>query len=366
MARVFKMKSRDGWWIDYTDPQGKRIRIKSHSPYKEGAEREKNIIQDKIARGEYTEGIEKNPLFEEAAAEYQSWSNANKAPASALRDTTSIKALSHTFNGHQLRDISPKLIEDYKTQRVKVREHATVNRELACLRSLYNRAIVWGYAIDNPVKGVKFFKETMGLPRFLSMEECQRLLSASEKLQGWNKTTPYLKAIILTGLHTGLRKSNIMGLRWDQVDLKNRLITVPRTKNGEFHSIPISDTLLEELRKLLRQRLQGAEWVFAAPGKEAQRDLRKAWERAKKEAGIDKRFRFHDLRHTFASHKVMAGVDLRTVQVLMGHKDITMTLRYAHLSPQHLHDAINSFPKDDVIKNGKDLAAGWQQPVNGK
>ncbi len=132
MARVFKMKGRNGWWIDYVDPQGKRIRIKSKSPYKEGAEREKNIIQDKIARGEYVAGVEMNPLFEEAAIEYQAWSNANKAPSSALRDTTSIKALSHTFAGHHLRDITPKMIEDYKTGRVKIREHATVNRELAC------------------------------------------------------------------------------------------------------------------------------------------------------------------------------------------------------------------------------------------
>ncbi len=198
------------------------------------------------------------------------------------------------------------------------------------------------------------------------MEECQRLLSVCEKLQGRNKITPYLKAIILTALHTGLRKSNILGLRWDQVDLKARLITVPRTKNGEFHSIPISDVLLEELRKLLRQRLQGAEWVFAAPGKEAQVDLRKAWERAKREAGIDKGFRFHDLRHTFASHKIMAGVDLRTVQVLMGHKDISMTLRYSHLSPQHLHDVINRFPKEDTSKTEDKLAAGWQQPLDTK
>jgi len=132
-----------------------------------------------------------------------------------------------------------------------------------------------------------------------------------------------------------------MALRWGQIDFQRRLITVPRTKNGEFHSAPMSNAVVEELRGLLKNRLQGAEYVFAPPGKEAQRDLRKAWVRAKREAGIDPGFRFHDLRHTFASHLVMKGVDLPTVKDLMGHKVIAMTLRYAHLSPGHRHEAVN-------------------------
>ena len=309
---------------------------------RKAAEEEMAKILRDISLGIYQEQEACNPLFEDAMKEYlEKVSKVTKVPTTYRHEREKYKMFLSQFGHIRVRNITPKMIEDYKVMREREVTGATVNRDLALLKHFYNTMIAWGYAKENPVRGVRYFKETMGPPRFLTEEEIVRLLDACERIQGWNKTTPYLKAIILLALNTGLRKGNLMALRWDQVDLQRRLITVPRTKNGEFHIVPMSDAVVDELRRLLKQRLQGAEYVFAPPGKDAQRDLRKAWVRVKRESGISPTFRFHDLRHTFASYLVMKGVDLRSVQTLMGHKDITMTLRYSHLSPGHLQEAVN-------------------------
>lgn len=121
-----------------------------------------------------------------------------------------------------------------------------------------------------------------------------------------------------------------------QVDLKNRKITVINAKNNEARVIPINKTLYNEL-SVLRKK-SGKEYVFFDDG-DRPGDIRKGFLSALERAGIDD-FRFHDLRHTFGSQLVMQRVDLRTVQQVMGHKDIKMTMRYSHLSPEYVQEAI--------------------------
>ncbi|MEW6675413.1 MAG: site-specific integrase [Nitrospirota bacterium] len=225
------------------------------------------------------------------------------------------------------------MIEEYKTQRLREVIPTTINKEIGCLKHMYTKALEWGYLKRNPAKEVKLLKQPPGRLRYLEREEINNLLDAC---------APHLRPIIVAGLNTGMRKGEILNLKWSDVDLKNRRITLTNTKNNEIRIIPINDTFYQELINL-KDNSQG-EYVFCNAKKKPFSDIKKAFVSALKRAGI-KDFRFHDLRHTFGSHLVMKGVDLRTVQQLLGHKDIKMTMRYSHLSPGHLQEAVVKLDK---------------------
>jgi integrase len=155
----------------------------------------------------------------------------------------------------------------------------------------------------------------------------------------------HLKPIIIFALNTGCRKDEILSLKWENVDMKHGFINMVLTKNGERRQIPINDTLREAMNGLTR-RLD-VPWVFyevvKKQGKEVVKrfgDIKRSFNTACKKAGIQD-FVFHSLRHTFASYLVMGGVDLTTVSRLLGHKSLTMTLRYSPLAPNHLTSAVN-------------------------
>ena len=143
-----------------------------------------------------------------------------------------------------------------------------------------------------------------------------------------------------------MRKGEILNLNWDNVDLKHGFILLSQTKNGERREIPINGTLRETLSERFRgteerpRRINVPYVFYDYPTGNRFQSTQKSFKSACNEAKI-KDFRFHDLRHTFASHLVMAGVDLTTVRELLGHKTITMTLRYAHLAPSHKVKAVD-------------------------
>jgi integrase len=145
-----------------------------------------------------------------------------------------------------------------------------------------------------------------------------------------------------------MRQGEILSVTWSDVDLRERTVTLRQTKNNELRILPINDTLLSELRALPRplasQTRVFDRWTRAA--------LTMAFRRATKRAGIAD-FRFHDLRHDFASQLVMRGANLRTVQMLLGHKDLRMTTRYAHLSQEHLQEAVR------LLEGGSEEAGGY-------
>jgi integrase len=143
---------------------------------------------------------------------------------------------------------------------------------------------------------------------------------------------------VVTALHTGFRKSELLSLHWAQVDFRHRLLTgdAAYVKNGETRSVPMTATLYDTLRPL---QADAALPVFLTHNGTPYRHIAKVFDATCRRAGLTD-VTFHDLRHTFASRLVMAGVDLPTVQALMGHKRIDMTLRYTHLAPGHKHTAI--------------------------
>jgi integrase len=240
-----------------------------------------------------------------------------------------MKHLLQAFGELKLSSIQAKLIERYKRRRREEVSAASVNRELVLFKHMFHKAVDWQYMNMNPAQTVKLLKEPQGRLRYLLPEEREFLLQECSGM---------LRAIVITALETGMRKSELLNLTWKDVDLIRRTITVTRTKNNEIRVLPISDTLQPILERLYRER-RGL-YVFAKEDGSSYGNWRGSFESACDRAGIED-LRFHDLRHTFASYLVMAGVDIRTVQELMGHKDIKMTMRYSHLSKAHLLEAVN-------------------------
>lgn len=321
-------KKGKNWYIDYY-LKGRRKRRKIGTS-KKLAQQVLNDVHLKIAKGEYL-GVydEKKILFEEFSQQYLAFSKANKAESTyQRRDKVSVSHLITAFQERYLFDITPRMVEKYKAKRLEKVAPATVNRELACLKHMYTKAIEWGYLKTNPVKAVKLLKEPPGRLRYLRPEEVKKLLDVCRG---------YLRSIVITALNTGMRKGEILALRWEDVDLQNRKVTVKNTKNNEIRVIPINQTLYQELSNLSHG--SDGEFLFSNGNGHRFGDIKKGFSLALKKAGIED-FHFHDLRHSFGSHLVMQGVDLKTVQQVMGHKDIKMTMRYSHLSPEYVQEAM--------------------------
>jgi integrase len=308
-------------------------------PSKKQAQDALNARKGEIAQGKFDlSKIRPSVKFGEIAADYLEYSMANKR--SWKRDRTSINALSREFGKHRLTEITPWLIEKYKRKRREQVSPASVNRELACLKHMFTMAIHWGKVEENPVKRVKLFRENNRRLRFLSQDETKDLL---------NECSEHLRPIVITALNTGMRLSEILSLTWDCVDFDLGVITVLNSKNSELRNIPLNTILTEELGRLKLH--PNSEYVFARKSGQPPLSIRTAWENALKRAGI-KDFRFHDLRHTFASNLVMAGADIVTVKELLGHKTVAMTMRYAHLNQEHKKRVVSYLDGHHMDTNG--------------
>jgi integrase len=316
------------WYIDYYD-KGKRKR-KKIGPSKKLALQILKDIEVKIVKKEYLGLVdEKKVLFEEYATQYLEYSKANKSFSMYdRRDRFSINNLKTSFEGKHLFEITAEMIEKYKIKRLESVEPATVNRELACLKHMYTKAVEWGYVKASPANGVKKLKEPPGRLRYLKPDEVNALLA---------QCSEHLRPLVVTAINTGMRRGELFNLKWSHVDLGNRKITVVKTKNNESRVVPVNQTLHKELVGL-HEKSEG-EYVFSNPNGTSLKDVKTGFLASLRRAGIED-FRFHGLRHTFGSHLVMQGVSLRTVQQVMGHRDIRMTMRYSHLSPEYVQEAI--------------------------
>ena len=321
------------WWLDYC-VDGRRIRESTHSMNKKFAIEllSKRIVE--IKENKYFDIRKKQKImFKDFSLKYLSqYSIPNKKSSS--RDAQSIKLLSEQFGSKFLYEITPEQIEIYKRERLKNVQEPTINRELACLKHIFTKAIEWNYVSENPVKKVKLFNEkNRRRLRYLEWNEIKSLVDACDQK---------IKPIVVTALHTGMRQGEIIKLKWSDINFNRRFIMIDRTKNNEKRDIPMSAYLTDMLLEL-KQKSQSA-YIFAnSSGKSLSRfgSIRKQFNDAVTKAEIEN-FHFHDLRHTFASHLVMGGFDLLTVKELLGHKSLEMTLRYAHLSSDHKRLAVES------------------------
>lgn len=243
---------------------------------------------------------------------------------------------------------------------------STINRRVGILKSVLSKAALWGCIEQSPLKGMKRLRiDKMGRVRFLSNYEDKRLRGALEdrekeerlkrdRYNEWLLTrhkepipaldgqfVDHLRPLVLLALNTGMRRGEIFNLRWADVHLKGKQLTVrgEQAKSGNTRYLPLNNEAFATL-VAWRNQTTGDGLVFPSPTTgERLIHIKRSWAGLLKRAQIHD-FRFHDLRHTFASRLVMAGVDLNTVRELLGHSSIDMTLRYAHLAPEHKADAV--------------------------
>lgn len=329
---IYKRPHSKYLWISYAGLDGRIIRESSGTEKYQDAKgqliKRKNAIQD----GKQPE-VRKigNHSFNELITEYLKWAERQRCYRSKLGF---IKQLSVSFGNMPLRRFNTLLIEQYQAQRTqRGNKPATVNRHIATLKHMFTKAVEWDMVeeeILKRVKRVKLLEENNRRLNYLSKEECQALVNACDS---------HVRPIVIMALNTGMRKGEILGLKWDNIDLRHGFILLDRTKNGERREVPINGTLRTVLQSLTR-RLD-IPYVFFDPNTgKAYQNVKRSFQTALKRIG-KRDFKFHDLRHTFASQLVMAGVDLTTVKELLGHKTVSMTLRYAHLAPAHKVKAVD-------------------------
>ena len=279
----------------------------------------------------------------------------------------SLQACFGDWYERELRSLSAFDVERFKSARLKSgRKPATVNRDLDRIRSVYSRAVEWGFLTDHPFKAVKRAKGADdSRVRYLTAEEEARLREALAKREAarrasrdrhnawhaergsegraqWPKNgfTDHLAPLVLVAMNTGLRRGELFGLSWADVNLPGKLLTVTagNAKSRKARHVPLNAEAADVLTRWKRQGSKSG-LVFPGAGGGRMTNINKSWAGLTADAKLPD-FRFHDLRHHFASRLVMAGVDLNTVRELLGHADIAMTLRYAHLAPDKLADAV--------------------------
>jgi site-specific recombinase XerD len=295
-----------------------------------------------LYRKRKTESLQKKKLpenlrspmvsFAELARETLAYSKTHKR--SYDDDLIRMEKLLNRFRDRAADSITPQELEQHLAQTAEENEWApaTVNRYRALISLVFRLGIESGKVKENPARLVKHRQENNARVRWLSPEEEVRLRAVV--LSTCAEHMPELDL----ALNTGLRLGELYGLKWENVNLARRVLTVPRPKNGEMRHVPLNSPALAALDELQR-RGDGVGPVIRNAEGGALASPRYWFEPAVKKAKI-RSFSWHCLRHTFASRLVMAGVDLRTVQELMGHKSIQMTVRYSHLTPKHTLAAV--------------------------
>lgn len=363
------------YWIRYTGIDGKQKRESSFSPKFKDAETKLADRKTVISKGEDPE-IKRiqNHSFRELSEKYILWVTGRQNSAKIKEYT--IGQLLSVYGDMQLKRFNTAIVDQLQTDLInKGYKPASNNKVTNLLKHMFNKAVEWEMVSEDILKRirkVKPLKDSGKRLRYLTIEEVQTLISTCDA---------HLQPIVITALNTGMRRGEILSLQWESnIDLKHGFILLDQgmTKNGNRREIPINDTLRGVLQGLTR-RLD-IPYVFydhasGKPYKDIKRsfhtalknveylkcpdcDYQKPRVKSKEAAGNCpscgtrlavlkgiQDFHFHDLRHTFASHLVMAGVDLTTVSRLLGHKSLSMTLRYSHLSPGHLNNAVNVLDK---------------------
>jgi integrase len=208
---------------------------------------------------------------------------------------------------------------------------ATVNRYHASLSIALSKAVnEWGWLEDNPLRKVGKLREPKGRDRFLSDDERDALLKACK-----SSSNRYLYTIVVLAISTAARRGELLGLRWRDIDLKQGIMSLRVTKNGDPRSVPLRNLALELIGQLGKVRRIDSDLVFPSD-KDPQKpiEFRDPWNRAVKQAGL-RNFRFHDLRHTAASYLAMSGASAVELAAVLGHRTLQMVKRYAHLSQSH-------------------------------
>ena len=342
-------KRGDIWYFEFMYKY-KRYYEKIGNVSKTVAKEIANEIRSQIIRGEYIPQREKKALFKEAAERYLEWykTKSGARQRSVKIHEQRVRTLIEYFRSYQLKRISYFTIEHYKKKRLQDGvSKETVNKELTILKSIFNRAKEFGF-FSGDLPKIEKFKDTQkeGV-RYLTEEEARRLINACPE---------WFRPVVIFALNTGLRAGEIFSLTWDMVDFKNRHLYIQssHTKTKKLYKIPLNNVAYNLLLELYKNRKPHGYVFTNSKGKPYSIDgqgYRGVFKRACKRAGITN-FRFHDLRHTFASWIAMKSKDIYAVQRLLNHSDLSMTKRYAHLTDDYLRDVVNAVDFGRFSANG--------------
>lgn len=275
----------------------------------------------------------KNYTFSALAGEYLKWAERQRVfPTKKIF----VGQLVGVFGNIDLNSFGPKIIENWQTERLKRNSPATCNRVLSTLKHMLTKAVDWEMAKEDTLKKVrkvKLLEEPPGRLRYLSSEEYQALIEVC---------SPHLRPIVIIATHSGMRKGEILRLRWEQIDLGNGLIFLSDTKSNKRREVSINNTIGAILRNL-PHGLE-SEYVFVDRNGMPFKDIKRSFATALKRAGIAD-FHFHDLRHTFASHARMGGAEMGDIKEQVGWTSWAMVQKYAHLAPEYRKKVVDAVEK---------------------
>ncbi len=314
-------KRKSAWWIDFIAPDGERIRRSAQTDNKAQAQELHDKLKSEIWRLQRL-GDRPRRIWQDAAVR---WLREMSHKATHESDIAKLRWLDRYLAGKELGSISRAVIDTITQAKLNERcSNATVNRTLSLLRAILRRCERDWEWIDR-APAVRLLKEPSRRIRFLTREQAVTLL---------NELPPHLRSMATFALSTGLRRRNVTGLTWEQVDLERKLAWVhpDQAKGRKAIGVPLNDTALSVLRAQIGRH---PELVFTYEGKPVFQVSSMAWYKALKRAGIEN-FRWHDLRHTWASWHVQNGMPLFALQEMAGWETEKMVRRYAHLGVGHL------------------------------
>ena len=325
-----------------------QVRLKGHEPQtasftrKTDARKWAESTEAAIREGRHFPNSEaKRHSVSEAIDRYLREVMPRKKPSTQHPQTLLLEWWRQQIGDHTLADVKPPLIIEKRNYLLstkgghgKTRSNASANRYTAVLSHVFSIAILeWEWTETNPFRKVMKLEEPPGRVRFLTQKERDDLLEACKASE-----EPLLYPVVVVALSTGMRKGEILGLRWGIVDFERHLITLLDTKNKDVRSVPLVGLAHSEMDRLAKVRRLDTDLCF--PGKKLPSgevllvNIRAPWEAARKESGLQN-FRFHDLRHSCASYLAMNGATDREIQEILGHRSTVMTRRYSHLSQNH-------------------------------
>lgn len=326
---IYKRHDRSGFWISWSDAHGRRRFRRTDA---QNVTQARQIRAAELLRVEQTKILGFVPPGEESfdaiATRYLCHQKPRVSIASYLREEISIKKHLGPFFGGGLAAIRRVDVQRYVTKRSAEVSASTVQKELNTLKHLLALAVDWEIIPFNPAYKVKTPKVAAGRVRYLQPDELRILIEGS---------LDWLRPIIALAASTGMRRSEIVGLRWIDIDLLNDRIILRQTKNGDARIVYLNRFAQSALQTLtFNQDTEPHDRLF--PDITPER-VSVAFRRSVRQLRIAD-FRFHDLRHTAASWLRMSGADIHTVAELLGHKDLRMAARYQHLSASFLTDAV--------------------------
>ncbi|MBF0345610.1 MAG: tyrosine-type recombinase/integrase [Nitrospirae bacterium] len=323
--RLFKREDNGIWYVQLTRTQKRSLQTRD--------EREAKMrfiaLQREAVKGKLVV-LDRTPTMslQEFVKVYLDWCDSNRANRTRERADLALRKLTGVISKNKLiSDIRKKDMDDYVAYCTAIKNKpTTINIEIRHIKAAFSWAVTREYLKVNPLQGYSLLKVQKVLPRFLTIQQIEKVFQIIE-------TDTKYKLVFALYVYTGARREEIHRLQWS--DIKNDTITIKTTKNYLPRIIPICDSL----KKIISEHPESIGKVYNGSIDHMASTI-KAY---LKQAGMS-HIRPHDLRHTFASQLIMSGVDLRTVQELLGHTTYNTTQIYAHLSQQHLEDAIKKLP----------------------